>query len=375
MSENNDKIRVLHFIPGFSRGGIEAIVLGLYQNFDLNRFAFDFLVETAEENSNTEIIRKFGGKIYRIEKFDYKNPFKYKKAIERFFENYGKCDIAHSHCMEFRGMFFLNVAKMKGIKKRIMHAHTTQLDTPFYHPKSIMTAFSKRVEQRYATDFLACSKKAGEYEFLKKNYKKIVVLNNGIEPQKFTFSADARAEVRHEFGIESDFVLTSVGRFAVAKNHLFMIDVLNELRKLRENVKLVLVGDGPLKDETRKKAEELGVADKVLFLGARDDIPRLLNGMDLFLFPSNYEGLGIVAVEAQASGLVTLASTEVPYLAKVSDLMEFLPLSVGAKVWAEKIMTYTDGYARCDMNDVVKNAGFDIRENAKTLENIYLKGF
>ena len=170
-----------------------------------------------------------------------------------------------------------------------------------------------------------------------KHPDKAVIFKNAIDLEKYRFSNATRKRYRNELDLENKYVIGHVGRFNQIKNHSFLIDVYAKLQKRRKDAVLLLVGDGPLLSNMQKKANELGIADTVMFLGNGDDVENLLCAMDIFIFPSTNEGLGIVAIESQASGLPCLVSDTLPYEAKVTDLLEYIPLKNGADYWASRI--------------------------------------
>lgn len=189
----------------------------------------------------------------------------------------------------------------------------------------------------------------------------------------YTFNLEKRQEIRKANGFEDRFVIGHVGRFHYVKNHAFMLEVLKELRAYSNEYCLMLVGDGELKDSIKSKAQELGLLDSVKFMGVRKDVPDMLQAMDCFIFPSFNEGLGIGLIEAQASGLPCVANSEgiIP-LAKISDLVSFLPISNGPEIWAKYIdKLRQNNLKRSDMSQAVKNAGFDIQEVTLWLTNFY----
>ena len=202
--------------------------------------------------------------------------------------------------------------------------------------------------------------------------KKFVLLKNGIDTSRFAFDAKIRKAERERLGIGDCFAVGNVGRLAPLKNHTFLLDVFAELLKLLEKSVLVIAGDGELSESLRQKANTLGISGKVMFLGSVDNVSPLYQALDCFVFPSLSEGLGIAAVEAQTSGLVTVCSDGVPKEAGITDLCSFMPLSASPKEWAEHISSRTSEYERKSYADEVRAAGYDIKDTAKQLEKVYL---
>ena len=197
-------------------------------------------------------------------------------------------------------------------------------------------------------------------------------MKNGIDCDRFRYSEEKRNEIRERFGFTDEIVLGHVGRFDEQKNHLFLIDVLNKIRNCGVNTKLLLLGDGNLRREVETKVKMLGLTDSVVFAGVVSDVYNYLNAMDVFVFPSVYEGLPLTLIEAQANGLRVFASDAVSEESDVTGLIDFLPLSSGAEKWAEKIKEKLP-FERAETVQLIKNAGYDARTSAKQLEDFYLE--
>ena len=235
--------------------------------------------------------------------------------------------------------------------------------------KNILRPFSKK----YATHYFACTEHAGRWLFGNKAFDdgKVFIVNNGINIDSYIFNEKTRKEKRNELNIkDTDIIIGHIGRFMKQKNHEFLIDVFKELYKENSNYKLMLIGQGPLQDEIKQKVKDLCIEEAVVFLGQKSDANKYYQAMDLFLFPSLYEGLGMVFVEAQVSGLPSIASTEVPLIAKVSDKAVFIGLDEPIEKWV-KIINKNINYSRnVDINRI-KDSGYDIVTEAKKLENKY----
>ena len=230
--------------------------------------------------------------------------------------------------------------------------------------------------RRTADCFFACSIPAGKWLFGKKvvNSNRFKVLKNAIDTKKYTFDYEKRIRIRNEFGITEDaFVVGHVGRFVDVKNHTFLIDIFKEITNKNNNAILLLVGEGELKASIKNKAISLGLSNKVVFTGLRDDIPNILSAMDVFVFPSLFEGLGIVAVEAQAAGLHTICADTIPSEARITDLFHYISLNEPAEKWADSIKKYDNGYKRENMQNEIVKAGYDIDASVKWLEIFYEK--
>jgi len=362
-------IRVLHVLNAMNRGGAETMVMNLYKAVDTSIVQFDFIVHSAEKGEFDDEIRQMGGKIYVCPKFKGHNILKYLSWWKKFFKEHKNYKILHSHIRSCASLY-LPIAKKYGLRT-IIHSHSTSNGKGF---KSLV----KKILQyplRYQADFLfACSELAAKWMF-GKYYTSAYIINNAIDAQKFSFRENIREVKRKELGIENKFVIGHIGRFQTQKNHKFLIDVFKIIHSRNNNAVLLLVGDGELRQTIIEKVENLGLSDNVIFTGVRSDIPELLQAMDVFVFPSLYEGLGIAVIEAQAAGLHCIVADTIPKEAYITDLIESIPLTEKEDIWAERILKYNNGYNRQNTYEEVKSKGYDIYETTRWLEEFYLKNW
>jgi glycosyltransferase involved in cell wall biosynthesis len=347
-----------------NRGGLETMIMNYYRSIDREKIQFDFLVHRNEKAYYDDEIESLGGKIYHISRL---NPFSksYKNALKNFLLNHPEYKIIHVHQDCLSGVI-LKVAKECGVPVRIAHSHNSNQDKNL---KYLIKLYYKRIIPKYSTHLFACGKKAGEWMF---SGAKFDILNNAIEAEKYTFSQEKRNQMRTALNIpDNKLVIGHVGRFSEPKNHCFLIKIFAEILKNRDAL-LLLVGDGELRPNIEAQAKQLGIYDKILFLGRRNDVYDVMQAMDVFVFPSLYEGLGIVVIEAQASGLPCLISNEVPTDAMLTDSVWQLPLNVLATLWAQKINELKT-LNRNNTLKQIKNHGYDIDDNVTELENFYLK--
>ena len=269
-------------------GGVESVVMNYYRNIDRDKIQFHFLCDEDSTDIPYDEIEKLGGKVIVIP--PYQKLFKYQKKLYKIFKE-NNYKIVHSH-INALSVFPLRVAKKAGVPIRIAHSHSTSNKKEWKKNivKNILRPFSKV----YANKFFACTKHAGEWLFGKKiiERKELNVINNAIDLKKFEFNEKMREDLRKEFGIKEDtIVIGHIGRFMKQKNHDFLIDVFNELIKKDENSILILIGQGPLLNDMKQKVRDLKIEDKVKFIGQVTDVEKYYNIMDVFLFPSIYEGL------------------------------------------------------------------------------------
>lgn len=368
-------IRVLHVIHGMDCGGTENLIMNLYRHMDRDKVQFDFLVHTTKHCFFDDEILRMGGQIYRAPYYKMYNALQYKKAVSALFRDNPQWSIIHGH-LGSCACIYLREARKFGLFT-IAHSHAIKfkditLKELLYRGHAVLT-------RGVADYYMACSKQAGIDRYGKKiaNGLYFSVLNNSIDSKEYDFNRNVRESIRKELNLSDDiFVMGHIGRMTAEKNHLFMLDVLKEVIQHESNVRLLFVGDGPLKEIITLKAKELGLDDYVIMTGVRRDVPKVLMAMDAFLFPSKNEGLGISLVEAQASGLKCLASEEgIPKEAKISDLVEFLPLAGGCSKWANRLLRIkgTTENSRHPMSNCVRESGYDIVETSQWLEHFYFE--
>ena len=271
----------------------------------------------------------------------------------------------------------LLMARLAGVSVRVLHSHNTQMQT-----RSRVSHLIARILRHFfrfsTTHYFACSDLAAEWLFppsvcRKKNYK---VLQNGVDLKQFCYSEEARNRIRTGLGIENNLVVGSIGRMVPQKNQKFLIDTFAELRKINDTAKLILIGDGPMKEELMNHAQEKGVLEHIHFLSNIANVSDYLCAMDIFTLTSIFEGLGIVNIEAQATGLACLMSSAIPEDAAVTDQAVFLPLDAGAKSWAEQLLKMhiqTQNLDRGATHEQIIRAGYSIDHTAEQLRNFYLK--
>lgn len=361
-------IRILHVIGIMNRGGAETMIMNLYRNIDRTKVQFDFVENSDEPAAFDDEIRALGGRIYRCPHYNGKNHFSYVRWWKEFFRGHrGEYPIVHGH-IGSTAAIYLSIAKKNGAYA-IAHSHSAGMDSILYRAYSYPT-------RHIADHFFACSRDAGIVRYGKRignNHTCCEVLTNAIDVCKFTFCPQTRTAVRNSLGIDaSTFVVGHVGRFAEAKNHAFLIDIFAQIHQRRPDAVLLLVGDGELRPQIEKQIADKGLQDSIILTGVRSDVNRLLQAMDVFVFPSLYEGLPVSIIEAQAAGLPCLISDKVPIECKKTGLVTQIPLASGAQAWADAVFQAVS-VPRVDTAEQIRNAGYDIFETAKWLQNYYLE--
>lgn len=363
-----EPIRVAHVIGNWLGGGVESVVMNYYRNIDRNKVQFDFLCSESSTDIPYEEIEKLGGRVFIVP--NYTKVVKYQKELKKIFKE-NNYKIVHSH-INTLSIFPLRAAKKAGVPIRIAHSHSTTNKKE--KKKNLLKQVLRPFSRVYATDYMCCSELAGRWLFGDKEYDKgnVYLLNNAIDLDKFKYNESLRKEKRKELGISDDIlVIGHIGRFVEQKNHRFLIDVFNEVHKQKENSILLLAGQGPLMDEIKNKVISLKLEKNVKFLGQRSDIDKLYQAFDVFCLPSLYEGLPVVGVEAQATGLLCELSNDMTKEIKVLDTTRFMSLDDTVEVWANKILDDIKKYKRIDASIEMTDKNFNIKEEAKRLEECY----
>ncbi len=367
-NHENKCLRIGMYIGKWVGGGVEAVVMNYYKNIDRNKIQFDFICDDDSTNIPYEEIEKLGGKVIIVP--PYQKLIKFHKEFKRICKE-NNYKIVHSNA-NVLSVFPLFAAKYAGVPVRIAHSHSTTNRTEW--KKNLLKQVLKPFSKVFANTYFACTEHAGRWLFGNKAFDKgkVLVVNNGIDVDSYSFNEKVRKEKRNELKLkDTDIVIGHIGRFVKQKNHEFLIDIFNELYKENNNYKLMLIGQGPLQDEMKQKVKDLGIEAAVMFLGQKNDANKYYQAMDLFLFPSLYEGLGMVFVEAQSAALPSVASTEVPVIAQVSDRACFIGLDQPIKVWTDKIKEVINQERKVDLKRV-KDAGYDIVTEANKLQQKYI---
>lgn len=358
-------IRVLQVVTHMDRGGLESMLMNYYRHIDREKIQFDFLVHRQERAAFDDEIEALGGRIYRLPRLV---PWSksYLSALNRFFDEHTGYKVVHVH-QDCLSSVILKAAKQHDVPVRIAHSHSANQDKNLKYPIKL---WYKRSIPEYATNLFACGKDAGDWMFGGASYQ---IINNAIDVAAYTYDPTKRQEMRRQLGLENEFTIGHVGRFNQPKNHPFLIDIFAALLKKEPNAVLLLAGGGEDMPKIQAKVQELGIAEHVRFLGVRSDVADLMQAMDVFVFPSLYEGLPVTMVEAQASGLPCIISDKVPPECILTEgLVDIMPLSASPEAWAEKILAKR-AVPRTDRRAGIVAHGFDISTEAVKLQDFYLE--
>ena len=359
-------IRVLQVIRHMNIGGAETFIMNVYRNIDREKVQFDFLVNG--EGVFDEEIKKLGGKIYVMKYITEIGQIKYKENLKNFFNKHNY-NIIHSHIDQVSGII-LEAANECNIKCRIAHSHNTKNANNFIG--KIYKAYLQSKINKNATQYFACGKEAAKWLY-KKNAKDAIIIPNGIDLDKFRYNEEIRNKMREKLNIKKEtFVIGHVGRFSKQKNHKFLIEIFNEYLKIDSNSRLILVGDGPLRQQIEKQINEYKIQDKVILLGNITNVQEIYQAFDFLLFPSLFEGMSVVTIEAQAEGLPILCSDTIDKKTNITNSIEFMSLKEEPKKWAEKIKEMKKKRNLTNIK-ILEKTDYNIKVLAKKMENRYIK--
>lgn len=360
-------IRILiENLNGLDVGGITTHMLNYISILHRNKdYKIDIVVTVLGNNDVIDKFKSLGcGIIYLPHR--QKQLFSYIKSLFHLLYS-GRYDIIHVHGNSATAMLELQIAKLAGVKIRLIHNHSSRCQ------HKILNLLFLPLYRLSFTQAIACSNEAGEWLYGK---DKFIILRNAINIRHFIFNAEKRTAMRHALGLRHDEnVVGHIGIFMEAKNHPFLIEVFAKYHDLHPKSKLLLIGDGELRHLVEAAIDKNKVNDCVILAGLRSDIPELLQAMDIFIFPSIYEGMPLSVVEAQASGLPCIISDAVTKMVNIGEDVTQLPLSKGADYWTEyldNVKYELSRQERCEINiELITKAGYNIETEAENLMKIY----
>lgn len=366
--DSQKKIKILYIVPEIGDGGIETMIYDWMSSIDNSLFAIDLLTQKITSQRMLQKIKTLGCSVYCINSRN-RNVLKNCRYITDLLKisNY---DMVHMHTCFAPEFYFLLCAKKCNVGVRIIHGHNVITNKNF--KDYMINRLSVPFMRKFATHYLACSDDAGieivGVKGIKSNkYEKII---NGIDTNKFSFNPQMRINMRFKLKLEDKYVIGNIGRLTDQKNQIFLLDIFKEVVKYIPNAVLIIIGDGELKNDLISKSKELGILEKVLFVGIVDNVQDYLSAMDHFVFPSKYEGFGLALLEAQANGLACTVSDRIVKDAIVLDTTNTLGLDIPTEEWAKSIR---NNYAtkRENAAEIIRNRGYDIKDN--NLNNFYIK--
>ncbi|MCM3568215.1 glycosyltransferase family 1 protein [Neobacillus mesonae] len=368
--------RVLHIVSAMNRGGAETLIMNVYRNIDKSKIQFDFVVHHPDQGDYDEEIIKLGGKIFKIQSLGKLGPIKYIKELVKILKLHPYIAV-HSHT-DYQSGFPAFAAKLAGVQNRICHSHSTNWQKGTKIKDKIILKILQAIIKISATRYCSCSEEAAKFLFGKHviENRKYIILNNGINVIEFIkVNKESKKKLLQSLNLsENKIIIGHVGTFSESKNQFFIIKVLKKLLEKDSRFVALFVGEGPLKFKIMSEAENLGIKDNIRFLGVREDIPELMNAFDIFLFPSKFEGFGIVTIEAQSAGTPCVLSQAVPKSVDMGlGLVSFVDLNRNLEVWCDAVLKNLN-IGRPDKNKIVqqvKSKGFAIQENIQEWLKLY----
>lgn len=356
-------IKVLNIVSALDCGGVESFLYNYYSKMNNDEIKFDFIVHEKEVGMLETKFINLGSKVYHVtpkKQSILKNIKEINKVIKT-----GNYDIVHCH-QGFSSFSSLACAKIHKVKVRIVHSHVFNKNGVTGIKQKILR-FLNKITANY---FFACSEEAGKWVYGENwtENSKNKIINNGIDIEKFKFNEQVRQEYRNKFKLKDEKVLLQIGRLSNEKNQTFSIKLLKQLKKKNGNYKLVIVGNGKTKQQLEQDIKNMNLQNDVIFLEKRDDINNLMSMSDILLFPSLYEGFGMVAIEAQANSLYVLASENIVKEVKITNRIDFLNLD-NTQAWIEKV----EDISGREIIDERKFDKYNIQKLAENYEDILKK--
>ena len=347
----------------FRLNGITSVIMNYYRKMDKSNMEIDFVVINDISEEYREELQSNGSRIFYLSRKS--NPIKYMFHLKNILKN-NNYDIIHIHGNSALMVSETIVAKYSKVPVRIVHSHNTTCNHKFLHK------LLQPILKSTANYVFACGEEAGKWLINDKNYE---VIKNGIDLSIFTYDEKKRNEFREKINAGSRKVVGHVGNFIYQKNHEFLIDSFNELIKRDKNYLLLLISDGALLEQMKEKVNNLGISENVLFLGKTTEVSNYLQAMDILLLPSHFEGLPVVLIEAQALGLPCVVSDKVSTEYKLTNLIDFLPITDTTK-WVSKIINTNicNRKEKCiEAHSLIDKSGYNVTNNANKMKNLYEK--
>jgi glycosyltransferase involved in cell wall biosynthesis len=364
--------KILHVIGGMNRGGVETWLMHVMRNIDRDAFETHFLVHSTIEGAYDKEIASLGGQIHYGA--TPRNLLRYATDFSQLVRRYGPFDVVHSHVYWYSG-FVMRLAYEAGIPIRIAHSHTATSDSAWKVPRRLYQRLMRRWILRYSTHRIGISQPAGEALFGQAAEKPFTLLYYGLDFSRFA-GAPSPEEAKRKLGIAPERkVIGHVGRFVPVKNHSFTLQIFAQTLAQGTDAHLLLVGDGPLLPSVKAQIDSSGLAKRCTFTGSQPDVVPFLSAMNVFVLPSQWEGLGLAALESQAAGVPVIASTSVPREVDViPELIEHIPLESSGVVWTSAVNRRLNEakHRSGDEAQVLERSRFGLPRCLKSLSGIYL---
>lgn len=358
---------MLQVFGGLNRGGSETMVMNLYRNIDRDKIQFDFVTHLDEKGDYEDEIEKMGGRIFRVPRYKIVNHKEYINAWKKLLRDHPEWKIVHGH-MYTLASIYLKVARNED-RITIAHSHNTSNGKGL---KSMVKTIIERPLASIADRYMACSNEAGIWLFGEDivDGDKYTMLPNSIDVDSFKFNEEKRKKIRKNLDLNGKIVLGHIGRYNYQKNFPFLIEFVEELKQRNSDYVLLQIGDGKKDEELQSKIKEKSLEKNFISLGVRNDIPDLMQVMDIFILPSLFEGLPVTVVEAQASGLPCLISDRVTEEVNLTRSIDYLPIDQGIDIWVNKVLNMSKE-RKLDAPDKVRKAGYDTSDIANMIQEYY----
>lgn len=361
------KKKICVFCETWESGGIESFLTNVLKHIDLSKFEIDLIAKKIENSVFTPVLKKLNINFFELT--GKQHTFHNMKIFSELLAK-KKYDIVYLNLFHSLDLRYAFIANKFGVPCRIVHSHNSDLhQSKTKKLKLLIHSLSKKRYSKFATNLWACSNISAKFLFSnkvlkEKNYK---FIPNGIDIERFRFREDVRKKIRNNLGILDSFVIGNVGRLCYQKNQIFLINLLPEILKLYSNTVLLLIGEGPDRNTLLIEAQKRGIEKNVLFLGTTSVPEQYYCAMDIFMFPSHFEGFGIAAIEAQCSGLPVLCSDKLPPEVQCSNNIKFLTIDQGVIPWLsalEKIEYFDRNFGA----QQISAKGFDIQSVSSLIE-------
>lgn len=366
------KIKVLHMVKTVNMGGIETFLVNLLKKLDQNKYQFDFLLWTDEKCYYEDEIKELGGKIYRIKITN--NPIKDILTVKKFLDKHNY-DVVHSHSLFYSG-FFMLAAKIAKVKIRISHMHSKSDNEKNTFIRKLYKSVARFLMKNLSTSCCACSEEAAIYGFSKIN-NKVIIINNCINVDNF-INVDTKKvdNLKKKLSVNNNIVIGNIARLTIEKNQKYILDIVEDIVKNKKykKIKCLFIGDGEERERLEKITKEKQLEKNIIFIGQASNVNEYLKIMDIFIFPSLYEGFGMALLEAQAAGTYSLASDTIPRNTDMGiGIVEYLSISNNnIDEWSNKIINYKKQMIDNKLiKKKINEKGFDINATLEQLIKIY----
>ncbi|KPN14641.1 glycosyl transferase [Bacillus australimaris] len=369
--------RVLHIVGGMNRGGAETMIMNIYRALDRNVLQFDFITHRKDVCDYDEEIRRLGGRIFYVPSIGASSPMAFVKALTKTIKQAGPFQAVHAHT-DFQTGFSALAAKLAGVKVRICHSHNTAWKQSPNGLDHLMLKGFRQLIFTFSTQLVACGEDAGAFLFGQKKMEngRVEVLPNGIDLSLFFQpGSDEKAEIKKQLHLlEKKMIIGHIGRFHEQKNHVFFMELAQTLKKQGVSFQLVLVGDGPLKPVVESYAKKAGILENIVFTGVVSDVPKYMKAFDVFVMPSLFEGLPLVLVEAQASGLPCVISDHITEEVDLGcGLVKRMSLRDSAHEWMKAVLEayHAEPPLQETIISQLEQRGFDVKQNITRVMDLY----